>query len=109
MAKSISHQKDAVRSGYWPLYRFDPGAPEHPFHLDSKEPAIGLAEFAMQEARFAMLARIAPADSDRLMAEAQDDVTERWDQYRQLAEMHRVPPHLPAAAAPSTTADDEDA
>jgi pyruvate-ferredoxin/flavodoxin oxidoreductase len=100
MAKSISHQKDAVRSGYWPLYRFDPGAPEHPFHLDSKEPAIGLAEFAMQEARFAMLARIAPADSDRLMAEAQDDVTERWDQYRQLADMHRVPPHLPAAAAP---------
>ena len=25
MAKSMTHQKDAVRSGYWPLYRYDPG------------------------------------------------------------------------------------
>ena len=24
MSKSMSHQKDAVKSGYWPLYRFQP-------------------------------------------------------------------------------------
>ena len=27
MAKSMTHQKDAVRSGYWPLYRFHPSRP----------------------------------------------------------------------------------
>ena len=26
MSKSMSHQKDAVKSGYWPLYRFQPTA-----------------------------------------------------------------------------------
>ena len=38
MATSMSHQKDAVRSGYWPLYRFQPSEAEHgiPFKLDSK-------------------------------------------------------------------------
>ena len=98
MARSLSHQKDAVRSAYWPLYRYNPGGEDHPFHLDSKEPAIPLKEFAMSEARFAMLTRTAPADAERLMAEAQEDVTARWNLYRQLAQVERVPPHLPEPA-----------
>ena len=38
MSKSMSHQKDAVKSGYWPLYRFHPSEIEsgHPFKLDSQ-------------------------------------------------------------------------
>ena len=37
MSKSMSHQKDAVKSGYWPLYRFQPSEVEggKPFKLDS--------------------------------------------------------------------------
>jgi pyruvate-ferredoxin/flavodoxin oxidoreductase len=98
MAKSLSHQKEAVRSAYWPLYRYNPAAEGHPFHLDSKEPAIPFKQFASSEARFAMLARTAPADAERLMAEAQEDITDRWDLYRQLAEVDRVAPHLPEPA-----------
>ena len=47
MSQSMTHQKDAVRSGYWPLYRFSPSDAEHgtPFHLDSKPPAIPVSEF----------------------------------------------------------------
>ncbi|HEU4481311.1 MAG TPA: pyruvate:ferredoxin (flavodoxin) oxidoreductase, partial [Actinomycetota bacterium] len=29
MTTSMSHQKDAVRSGYWPLFRYQPGSAEH--------------------------------------------------------------------------------
>jgi pyruvate-ferredoxin/flavodoxin oxidoreductase len=101
MSKSLSHQKDAVRSAYWPLYRFHPGADGVPFQLDSKDPSISFNDFAMQEARFAMLARAAPGDAARLMAEAQEDVTERWHLYRQLAGVDRVAPHLPESAAPT--------
>ena len=39
MSKSMSHQKDAVRSGYWPLYRFHPTEADGdgtPFQLDSQ-------------------------------------------------------------------------
>ena len=48
MSKSMSHQKDAVRSGYWPLYRFHPSddADGTPFHLDSKPPTMRVADFA---------------------------------------------------------------
>ena len=37
MSKSMTHQKDAVKSGYWPLYRFQPSEIDggHPFKLDS--------------------------------------------------------------------------
>ncbi len=42
MEKSMSHQKDAVKSGYWPLYRFHPSEVEdgQPFKLDSGKPSI---------------------------------------------------------------------
>ena len=40
MSKSMTHQKDAVKSGYWPLYRFHPSEIEggKPFKLDSSTP-----------------------------------------------------------------------
>jgi len=88
MSTSMSHQGLAVKSGYWPLYRYDPRAPaagEHALHLDSKAPSIPLKDFALTEARFAMLARAKPEVSERLLAEAQDDVNERWHLYEQLA------------------------
>ena len=42
MATSMGHQKEAVRSGYWPLYRYHPSTAEHvrPFQLDSASPSI---------------------------------------------------------------------
>jgi pyruvate-ferredoxin/flavodoxin oxidoreductase len=64
METSMSHQKDAVKSGYWPLYRYKPTVEEHehPFQLDSAAPSIPLRDFALKEARFSMLAR---SDPDR--------------------------------------------
>jgi pyruvate-ferredoxin/flavodoxin oxidoreductase len=95
MATSMTHMKDAVRSGYWPLYRFNPAVETHPFHLDSKKPTIPLKEFAAQEARFAMLARTAPDRFAGLMKEAQSDANERWRLYEQLAGVERTAPDLP--------------
>jgi pyruvate-ferredoxin/flavodoxin oxidoreductase len=96
MASSMTHMKDAVRSGYWPLYRFDPAVENHPFHLDSKKPSIPIKEFATQEARFAMLARTAPDRFAGLIEEAQSDANERWRLYEQLAGVERTAPGLPA-------------
>ena len=54
MTTSMAHQKDAVKSGYWPLYRYRPteSEHEHPFQLDSAAPSIPLREFALKEARY---------------------------------------------------------
>jgi pyruvate-ferredoxin/flavodoxin oxidoreductase len=105
MTRSMSHQRDAVRSGFWPLWRFHPGLDPHqqPFQLDSRKPSIPLREFALQEARFAMLERADPERSAHLLALAQSDADERWRLYEQLARVERTLPHdgPPAPEAPS--------
>jgi pyruvate-ferredoxin/flavodoxin oxidoreductase len=96
----MSHQKDAVRSGYWPLYRFKPSETEHgiPFQLDSKEPSIPVAEFLAGEARFAVLARTHPDRAEQLARLAQADVDERWRYYSQLGAIERTVAHDRARA-----------
>jgi pyruvate-ferredoxin/flavodoxin oxidoreductase len=94
MSGSMAHQRDAVRSGHWPLYRYHPDA-ERPFHLDSKPPTLPLRQFAETEARFGMLARTDPDEFDRLMTLAEQDARERWRYYEQLATLPRTAPHLP--------------
>jgi len=97
MKYSMTHMRDAVKSGHWPLYRFAPGHDEHtkPFRLDSRKPAMALSEFAREEARFAMLERSDPERARHLMSLAQADVNERWHYYEQLAGVERSVPHRP--------------
>ena len=107
MSKSMSHQKDAVQSGYWPLYRFHPSDAEagHPFKLDSKAPTVRLADFTATEARYATLARTHPQQAARLAALAQADVTERWRYYEQLAAMQRTVPWAGSDVEPEVGSD----
>ncbi len=95
MSKSMSHQKDAVKSGYWPLYRFHPSEIDggKPFKLDSATPSIPIAAFAATETRFAVLQRTNPARAAELADLAQADADERWRYYEQLAGIERTVPH----------------
>jgi len=94
MSTSMSHQKDAVRSGYWPLYRFRPSEDDtQPFTLDSKAPTIPVRDFVAGEARFAVLERTHPERARELGELLQADADERWHYYTQLAAMHRSIPH----------------
>ena len=94
MSTSMTHQKDAVKSGYWPLYRFHPSEIDdgQPFKLDSKAPSIPVRDFVAAEARYAILERSDPA-RPRAVALLQSDIDERWRYYEQLATMHRTVPH----------------
>jgi pyruvate-ferredoxin/flavodoxin oxidoreductase len=92
MSNAMSHQKDLVRSGFWPLYRYDPRDArkgERPFHLDSHKPTIPFSEVAMKEARFAMLTRSQPERARHLMELAQRDIDDTWHYYEQLAGLER--------------------
>ncbi len=109
MAKSMEHQKDAVRSGYWPLYRFQPTRAEggQPFRLDSRAPSIPVKEFVSSEARFAILSRTHPERAKELHELIQADVTERWHYYEQLAGVSRtVPGTCPERPDDDDTGDD---
>jgi pyruvate-ferredoxin/flavodoxin oxidoreductase len=95
MSKSMSHQKDAVKSGYWPLYRFHPSDIEggKPFKLDSAAPTIPIADFVATETRFAILQRTQPERAAELATLAQEDADERRQYYEQLAGIARTVPH----------------
>ena len=103
MSKSMSHQKDAVKSGYWPLYRFHPSeeAEGHPFSLDSHAPSIPLRDFMAAESRFGILERTHPERAHELAALLQEDADERWRYYEQLAAMRRSIPVVHEAMDPA--------
>ncbi len=116
MSKSMSHQKDAVKSGYWPLYRFQPSEIEdgQPFKLDSGKPSIPIRDFVATEARFAILQRTNPERAAELATLAQADADERWRYYEQLSGIQRSVPHIhhldtvPLPGGDATTAGDGD-
>jgi pyruvate-ferredoxin/flavodoxin oxidoreductase len=97
MRTAMSHQREAVQSGYWPLFRFKPSTEETgatPFHLDSKKPTIPFRDFAAKEARFGMLKLANPHEAEQLSAMAQADIDERWHLYEQLAVVERTAPRV---------------
>jgi pyruvate-ferredoxin/flavodoxin oxidoreductase len=92
MSSSMTHQKDLVKSGFWPLYRYDPRhahAGMHPFHLDSHAPTIPFKDVAMKEARFAMLSQSKPEHAAELLGLAQKDIDDTWHWYEQMAGVER--------------------
>jgi pyruvate-ferredoxin/flavodoxin oxidoreductase len=107
MSKSMSHQKDAVKSGYWPLYRYQPSEIEggQPFKLDSSAPSIPIKDFVATETRFAILQRTNPERAAELAVLAQADADERWRYYEQLAGIHRSIPHIEAPGLDATVAE----
>ena len=90
MTTGMSHQKEAVKCGYWPLWSFDPREESRPLKLASKKPAGSFKEFALQEGRFAMLARSKPERSEKLLDLGQRDILKRWHLYEQLANVDRA-------------------
>ena len=70
------HQKDAVDTGYWPLYRYDPRN-EKPLRLDSKVKRP-ISDFLAEENRFASLQRSRPETAQELDELEQADVDAHW-------------------------------
>lgn len=88
MARGMQNQKAAVDSGYWPLYRYNPGLAEegkNPFKLDSKGLKMPFKDYAYMETRYKMLTKSHPKLAEELIKEAQEDVTDTWKEYERLA------------------------
>ena len=95
MSTSMSHQAEAVKSGFWPLWRYDPrhaGDGHLPMQLDSKAATMPLSAFQSKEARFAMLGRSRPEEFAGLQRLAQSDADERRRLYEQLSGVERELP-----------------
>jgi pyruvate-ferredoxin/flavodoxin oxidoreductase len=85
----LKQQANAVASGHWPLFRFDPrlavDGRAFPLTLDSKPPKISFADYAYAETRYRVLQQLDAEAAGRLATEAQHDIDARWALYESLA------------------------
>ncbi|NLX18771.1 MAG: pyruvate:ferredoxin (flavodoxin) oxidoreductase, partial [Desulfobulbus sp.] len=76
MAMGLEQQKKAVECGHWSLFRYNPALEaegKNPLIIDSKEPTISFADYALNENRYRMLKLSNPAMADELMEQSQKD------------------------------------
>lgn len=81
MATGLEQQKKAVECGHWSLYRYNPmleAEGKNPLTIDSKEPTISFADYALNENRYRMLKLSNPEMVDELMAQSQADTDKSW-------------------------------
>ncbi|TVR20434.1 MAG: pyruvate:ferredoxin (flavodoxin) oxidoreductase [Ilumatobacter sp.] len=107
LVESPAQQQRAIKSGAWPLYRFDPrrideGLP--PLQIDADPLSIPVREYMDQEPRFRMVELRDPERYRRLVADAQQAVQRRHDHYEQLSHIH-LGPHTPESGADDQTGD----
>jgi len=89
---SFNHRQQdmAVKSGHWPLFRFNPGNIElgkPPLKLDSKAPSIPYKDYVQTETRFNMLWHTHPEVADELVEREQKNVNHRYNYYKQLSQL----------------------
>jgi len=88
MRKGLEQQRLAVASGIWPMYRYNPDLVDqgkNPLTIDSKDPTVSVEEYAYNETRYRMLLQSDEARAEMLMKSARQDVTKRWELYKQMA------------------------
>ena len=88
MKQGLNQQNLAVKSGVWPLYRYNPDLlkeGKNPLQLDYKEPSIPVKDFAYNETRYRMLTQTNEERAEMLLKLAQQDAQDRWVKYSQMA------------------------
>ncbi|MHC1749065.1 MAG: pyruvate:ferredoxin (flavodoxin) oxidoreductase [Cellulosilyticaceae bacterium] len=89
MGCTIANMDEAVKAGYWHLYRYNPmlkEAGKNPFSLDSKAPTASFREFIMDQVRYSSLAKQYPDKAEALFVKAEENAKERYEKYKKLAE-----------------------
>ena len=76
----LTHQKEAVDTGSWPLYRYNPDNVKEgkaPLMLDSKAPSKPLSDYMSSETRFQVVKKANPERYETLLNKAQENVNEK--------------------------------
>jgi pyruvate-ferredoxin/flavodoxin oxidoreductase len=93
MGVSQTEEKNAVTSGYWNTFRFDPRVAEegkNPFQLDSKAPSTSYQDFIKNEVRYSSLVRQNPERAEQLFASAEKSALAKYDHLVKLSKLYEV-------------------
>jgi pyruvate-ferredoxin/flavodoxin oxidoreductase len=89
MERPLEHQKAAVDSGQWLLYRYNPERAQlgqNPLILDSRPPKMPVEEYMNMENRFKILLKSKPEAAKLFYKMAQENVENRFKFYQYLAD-----------------------
>ena len=89
MGRSVANEEQAVKAGYWHLYRHNPvlrAEGKNPFSLDSKEPTASFRDFLMGQVRYSAIAKQFPEEAEELFTQAEESAKDRLDSYKRLAD-----------------------
>ena len=89
MGRSVANEEQAVKAGYWHLYRFNPALKEegkNPFTLDSKEPTESFRDFIMAQVRYSALAKQFPEQAEEMFEMAEKNSKDRLESYKRFAQ-----------------------
>ena len=90
MANNHQMQDRAIRSGHWPLFRYDPrriDAGLNPLQLDSKPPSIPYRDFVSSETRFKMLWQSDEEQAEEYLKASQAESHHHYQYLKELAEL----------------------
>jgi pyruvate-ferredoxin/flavodoxin oxidoreductase len=91
MIDGLEHQKIAVETGHFPLYRYNPELSEqgkNALQLDSKAPSQSFAETALTENRFKQLLKLNP-NATAMLQTAEKKFKENFEMLQALANLPR--------------------
>ena len=91
MVNCQNEMRKAVDSGYWNMFRFNPGLKaegKNPFTMDSKAPTASYKDFIMNEARYSSLTRSFPDRAEELFDKAEKTALERYNHLVRLGELY---------------------
>ncbi len=89
MGRSMANMEQAVKAGYWHLYRFNPELKDegkNPFILDSKEPTESFREFLDGQVRYTSLSKANSEMAEELFALTEKQAHEKYETYKELSE-----------------------
>jgi pyruvate-ferredoxin/flavodoxin oxidoreductase len=110
MGKTQEETSLAVKSGYWPLYRYNPALAadgKNPFILDSKEPDGSLQTFLAGEVRYAALQKLFPEEAKRLHTRLEAEFADRYTALKRKAEAEYAPAQPSGKVAGQTEGDSD--
>lgn len=92
MGRTVANEEQAVKAGYWHLYRYNPDQKvdgKSGFTLDSKEPSASFRDFILGQVRYAAIQQQFPEHAEHLFTMAEENAKDRYDGYKILADRNK--------------------
>jgi pyruvate-ferredoxin/flavodoxin oxidoreductase len=90
LEKSFIQQKNAIESGLWMLYRYNPMLArenKNPLQIDSREPKLDMLEtYLYAETRYEYIRKTNPEYAAKVVVDLKKYIVDRWKRYRLMAD-----------------------